>query len=144
MRWCARRFVWLGLCWLLMSCGQQGGIAITDSWAEAGGSGPNAAIYLIIHNDGNTADTLEGVRSTACDSAEIHITNIDSQGVMHMAPLPDNRLPIPAHSETALQVGAMHIMCLNKTSAFAPGATITLTLRFAQAGELTTSVPVRS
>lgn len=136
------RVVWLGLCLLLLSCGQRGGVTVTDSWAEAGG-GPNAAIYMIIRNDGNTADTLQSVASAACGSAEIHITSMDSQGVMRMAPLPGNNLLVPARSETALQVGGLHIMCLNKTDAFVPGATISLTLRFVGAGELITTVPVR-
>jgi len=119
-----------------------GDLAIVDAWARPPAmAGGNAAAYFVVRNDGDTADRLIGVSSTLA-MAEMHKSVMADDGTMTMNPV--DGVDIPAGSSVAFERGGLHIMFMGVAEPPAVGDTISLTLVFQNAGEVTLDVPVRA
>lgn len=119
-----------------------GDLAIVDAWARPPAmAGGNAAAYFVVRNDGDTADRLIGVSSTLA-MAEMHESVMADDGTMTMNPV--DGVDIPAGSSVAFERGGLHIMFMGVAEPPAVGDTISLTLVFQNAGEVTLDVPVRA
>ncbi|MEX0283746.1 MAG: copper chaperone PCu(A)C [Paracoccaceae bacterium] len=119
-----------------------GDIMIHDSYARS--SGPNAkagAAFMTLMNHGDTDDRLIAVRTDAAARAELHTHKENDQGVMQMRHVEDG-FAIPAGGEHALSRGGDHVMLMGLTGPLEQGGTVTLTLVFETAGEMTVEVPV--
>ena len=103
----------------------------------AGGTG---AVYLVLHNHGDTAETFTGAQSPAATAVEIH-TTINDNGVMRMRQLEDG-IENPPGGTVELAPGGMHLMLVNLAAPLVEGESLDLTLHFAGADDLTLSVPV--
>ena len=101
---------------------------------------PVAGGYLTITNTGETDDTLVGVSSAAADRMEIHEMAMEGD-VMQMRELADG-LPIPAGGTVTLAPGGYHVMFMDLAGPLAEGDAVALTLRFAEAGEVSVAMPV--
>jgi periplasmic copper chaperone A len=141
-----RRFlVLLALPLLLAACGGSGAIEASDVWArESPATAQTGAIYLELHNNTRTADALVGIQTPACGRVELHESAMDENGVMRMAPVPGERIELPAGSHAVLAPGGLHIMCLEIADPFVLGETISLTLQFAVHEPLEVAAEVRS
>jgi periplasmic copper chaperone A len=64
-------------------------------------------------------------------------------GVMQMRELA-NGLPIPSGGSVALKPGSYHVMLIGLKKPLAPGETISLTLTFEKAGNISVTVPVQA
>ena len=64
-------------------------------------------------------------------------------GVMRMRPLAGG-LALPAHGEASLQPGGNHLMLIGPTAPIVAGGSVSVTLRFKKAGEVTLTLPVRA
>lgn len=117
-------------------------IEIVDPYARSSGmSAISGAAFMVLRNTGTTDDRLVAVASPVAERVELH-THIESEtGVMRMVEVEEG-FAVPAGSEHALQRGGDHVMFLGINTPFTDGATVPLTLTFAQSGDITVDVPV--
>jgi copper(I)-binding protein len=102
--------------------------------------GPTSAVYFVIVNDGNQADTLTGVTTDVASQASIHETQIKGD-IAQMAPVPS--LVIPAHGRVELKPGGYHMMLEGLKQDLQEGMTIKIALQFKNSGMITLDVPVK-
>jgi copper(I)-binding protein len=103
----------------------------------AGGTG---AVYFMLDNEGSNAVTLIGAETPAAGATEIHTTTNDN-GVMRMRQITDG-VEIAPGEAIELLPGAMHLMLIDLAAPLAVGDTISVTLHFAGADDLSFAVPV--
>lgn len=117
-----------------------GELAIKDPWARSTvGDGAGAA-YLTIDNTGAKPDRLTGASSPVAKTTELH-THVRDGDVMRMRRV--DAIEVPAKATTTLQPGGLHVMFLGLAKPLAAGGSFPLTLRFAEAGEVTVTVNVK-
>ncbi len=110
-------------------------LKIVDPYIPQPSSTDVAAGYLIVRNDGDTADRLLSVSSPLSGEATLHQTAGNS-----MQPLPG--LDVPAHGKGVFARGGNHIMFMNPTQALKKGDIVAVTLTFQRTGPVTVQVPV--
>ena len=108
------------------------------------GGGKVAAAYMTLKNVGDEADRLVKAEGDVAKKIELH-THIkeekDGKVVMKMRPVPF--MQVPAHGQTVLKPGGLHIMLIGVTRDIKPGDVFDLTLVFEKAGKVKVHVPVR-
>ncbi len=101
-------------------------ITIANPWVRS--LPGNAAGYFTLTNDGDKAIVLTGAHSSACGMVMLHKTSKDG-GMASMSDMTDVKL---APRETVkFAPGALHLMCMEPTTAVKPGRTVIVTLEFA-------------
>lgn len=118
-----------------------GDLMLTDPFTRA--TLPNQPVgggYLNIMNMGNTDDTLIAATSKVSALTEIHEMKMEND-VMQMRALADG-LPIPAGETVVLAPGGYHLMFMQLNTPFVEGETVTVTLTFENAGEVTLDLPI--
>jgi copper(I)-binding protein len=148
---------------LLAACGggTPEGITVQDAWVRpAPMEGGNAAAYMVITNGGPGDDALLGASADFAERAEVHETFTtsadesgegmddmedmgDMEGGEMMGMRPVDSIAVPAGGSITLEPGGYHIMLLGVDQVFDEGDTVTLTLTFQNAGEVTVEAPVR-
>lgn len=119
----------------------QNGILIEDGYARsAGAMAQSGAAFMRITNRNETDDVLVAALSPAAERVELH-THVVTDGVARMVKLEDG-IPVPAGETVLLERGGLHVMFLGLTGPFEDGASIDLTLSFANAGDIQVAVPV--
>lgn len=101
----------------------------------------NTAGYLTVMNAG-PADRLVGVTCDCARAVEIHRMSMQG-GVMRMSRAEDG-LAVPAKGMLELKPGGDHLMLLGLKAPLADGADVTMTLKFAKAGSVTTKFHVKA
>ena len=115
-------------------------ITVTAAWARATPPGvATAAAYLTVGNAG-AADRLLSASSPAARQVTLH-ADVEEHGMQHMRQL--ESIEVPAGGSVELAPGRMHLMLVDIGAPLKPDTTITLTLHFEKAGDLTVDVPVR-
>lgn len=94
------------------------------------------AFYLIIRNGTARSDRVERASSPRCAEVEIHRTDTVDD-VSSMAPAGPADLELPAGGELRFEANGLHIMCLGLDEPVVEGDRIPLTVRLAEAGDLT-------
>jgi periplasmic copper chaperone A len=119
----------------------QGDLRIHEPWARATiGVSKTAAAYLTVINQGTQADRLIGVSTPVADSAMLHQSVMDENGVMKMRPL--EAIDVPAGGEVKLEPGGMHVMLMGVHQPLKAGEHVPLTLSFERAGDVAVTVHV--
>lgn len=141
---------------LLSACADKAAstIQVKDAWVRASmmmeaemgemGShmaGLNSAAYMILTNTGDQPARLLRARSDVAESVELHQSQTEG-GVTSMKPV--EAIDIPAHGQTELKPGGLHIMLIGLKRELKVGDTVQLTLEFEKAGELLVSAEVRA
>ncbi|SHG90492.1 copper chaperone PCu(A)C [Marivita hallyeonensis] len=117
-------------------------IKIEDAYARsASPMAKSGAAFLVISNEGGTADRLLGARSEIAARTELHTHLSGDGGVMRMVHVEEG-FELPADGTITMQRGGKHVMLMGLTEPMEHGATVTLTLTFEQAGDLVVEVPV--
>lgn len=117
-------------------------IKVEDAYARASGkSAKSGAAFMMLTNDSDTADRLIAVKSDAAKRAELHTHKENADGLMQMIHVEEG-FAIPAGQTHMLKRGGDHVMLMGLTAPMAHGDTVTVTLIFEQAGEVTIDVPV--
>lgn len=129
-----------GACTATGSAGA-GGITVRRGFAFAPATPSEAAAYFTVTNAGATPDTLLHIDSPLAAEAGLHRTSSDG-GMMHMQPM--GAVVIGAHDSLVLAPGGTHLMLTTLRSMPHAGDTITVTLRFARAGDVVAVLPVRA
>lgn len=91
-----------------------------------------AAARFLIQNTTSVDDELVAVSSPDADAVEIHRSEIDAAGRATMSEV--ESLAVPARSEVTFEPGGLHVMLTGLHRRLRAGETISLTLRFAEAG----------
>lgn len=116
-------------------------IAIEGGWAAVTPNGASVAGgYAVIANASDSADRLLSASSPRAARVEIH-EMVMSGDVMQMRAM--ESVEIPAGGSLTLQPGGAHFMFIDITAPFVEGESVPLTLTFANAGAVETTLPVR-
>jgi copper(I)-binding protein len=99
-----------------------------------------SAAFMTLKNNGDQAHLLIAARSEKINSVELH-THINDDGVMRMRQLTE--IALPAHSETVLQPGGLHIMLIGLKQPLKSGDNVDFTLVFSDNSEKTFTAPVQ-
>ena len=97
--------------------------------------------FMTIRSTGE-ADKLISYSTDACERPELHTHIKDAEGVMRMRQV--EAIEIPAGGEAVLQPGGLHLMCIKLNGPLVEGETVTATLNFEKAGEITFSWPIKA
>jgi copper(I)-binding protein len=116
----------------------QASIQIEHAWARAS-AGKTGGAFLTIVNSGGSDDRLIGAETPVAAKAELHRT-IEENGIMKMRPVAE--LEIKAGGKAELKPGGYHVMLTGLTAPLKEGASFPLTLTFAKAGKIATTVTV--
>ncbi|MCK0141654.1 copper chaperone PCu(A)C [Aliiroseovarius sp. F20344] len=119
-----------------------GDIMINDAYARASGMNAKAgAAFFQIMNHGAEDDRLIAAKSDASKRVELHTHKDMGDGVMKMMEVEEG-FAIAAGGMHALQRGGDHVMFMGLNEPFVDGGTVTVTLVFEKAGEMTVEIPV--
>ena len=117
-------------------------IAVMDPYARSSGMMANSgAAFMMIENRTGTDDRLVGASSDVAEKTELHTHKEDEMGVMRMIHVEEG-FEIPAGGTLMMARGGHHVMFLGLSEPMEQGDTVTLTLEFEEAGEVTVEVPV--
>jgi len=111
------------------------------AWARPAAAGATSALYVTLENRGPVEDRLVGAASPVAGRVEVHRTSVEG-GVMRMRPA--GEVAIPAGGALAFEPGGLHVMLVGLRRELVAGDSLSVTLRFARAGELTVRAVVRS
>lgn len=120
-----------------------GDLVITN--VRAGATVPKAPVaggYMMIKNNGSTADFLVGGQAAFAGEVQIHEMKMQDD-VMKMRELADG-LEIPAGGEVVLKPGGYHVMFMKLTEPLAEGESRKATLTFKNAGSVEVEFSVKS
>ena len=132
----------ISLAVLLSACNlSTGELTVQDAWARPAVIGENAAAYFIVENGTSSNDSLLSVNSDVAAAAELHMSMAHGNDVMSMEM--QKAVEIPARDEVDFKPGGLHVMLVALNQNLNIGDTISLTLRFQKAGEVTVEVPVK-
>ena len=95
-------------------------------------SGSTSAVYFILVNDGDQADTLTGVTTDVASQAEMHETSIKND-IAQMAQVA--QVVVPAHGKVEFSPGGFHVMLGGLKRDLKVGDSIQLTLHFKTSGD---------
>jgi len=126
---------------LLVGCASnEQTLQVKNAWARPAASGENSAVYFVIANTGQ-ADRLLSASGDVAHSVEVHMSQMDSSGMMQM--IEQDAVDIPANSEVEFKMGGLHVMLVELTRDLKNGETITITLHFEKAGPITVDAGVK-
>ncbi len=118
------------------------GIMIKDAYARTSvKGGKSGAAFMQIMNHGTEADRLLSVSSDSAMRTELHAHKETGDGVMQMLEVEDG-IEIPAGGMHALARGGDHVMFMGLTEDMLDGGSVTVTLTFEHAGDMTVEIPV--
>jgi copper(I)-binding protein len=134
----------LAVCLVLAGCSTSGTTAgdgvpelkVTGAYIPQPVTDDMAAGYLVVTNDGDTADRLTNITSDFADDITIHRT--EDQRMKKVA-----SFDIPAHGELDLERGANHIMFTKLTEKLRQGETVPVELHFEKADAIKVDIPVK-
>ena len=115
------------------------GVHINDAYARA--SAMSGAVFFTIENHQTDDDRLIAAASDVAAKVELHTHKSDANGVMQMMAVPEGFV-VPGNGSHALARGGDHVMMMGLKGPLKTGDTISLTLTFEKAGEVTLEVPV--
>jgi copper(I)-binding protein len=110
-------------------------LRVVDPYIPQPASPDVAAGYLIVQNDGGTADRLVALSSPLSGEVMLHRT---TEGSMEHL----DGLDVPAGGRGVLARGGNHIMFTAPRQQLRKGDTVELTLTFERSGSVTVTVPV--
>ncbi|HEX8827006.1 MAG TPA: copper chaperone PCu(A)C [Xanthobacteraceae bacterium] len=118
-------------------------IAVEQPWARATPAGAlTGIVYMTLENKTSTADRLTSVSSNVAAQVQIHEMAV-VDGIMQMRQVAGG-LPIPADGSVILKPGSYHVMLIGLRRPLVAGETFPLTLTFANAGNISITVPVQA
>jgi copper(I)-binding protein len=117
-------------------------IAVTDAWVRATPNGaPTGAAYMTITNKGSAPDRLLGGETPVARTVQIHQMSM-TNGVMRMSEVKGGAAIAPGAS-LRLQPGGWHLMLIGLKAPLRAGSSVPVTLKFAKAGAIRLTLPVR-
>ena len=116
-------------------------LTVTDGWIRALPGKVPAGGYFTLSNDSGRRMALTGASSPACGMLMLHKTDTESG----MASMNDvTAIPIAVGAHISFAPGGYHLMCMDPTTAIAPGNKVPVTLIFLDGTKVTTEFAVRN
>ena len=116
---------------------------VVGAWARpAAAAMPNSAAYALLVNLTDTADTLISATAEVSAAVELHEMTMGEGDVMQMRPI-EGGIPVPAGGAALLKPGGLHVMLIGLNQELEVGATMELTLSFAQSGAIQLTIPIQ-
>ena len=116
-------------------------LEVSDGWIRAMPAGIPSGGYFMLHNRSGKDVALTGASTPACGSLMLHKSEITGgMSSMHQV----DEVDVPAGGSIAFAPGGYHLMCMQATSAIAPGAKVPVTLLFKDGSKLTVPFEVRN
>ena len=131
------------LLWLLVSApAWADALEIRDAWVREGPPGMQMlAGFMTLYNPGSKTHILARVDSPDFQAVEMHETRIDAEGVAHMLPLQQVR--IPAGGTVRFAPGGKHLMLIGPRRPLRAGEKVVLRLHLDNGLCLRVPFPVR-
>lgn len=128
---------------VLVACGSdEPNIEVSDVWGRPSPQmAANAAFYMTIENRGGQDDRLVAAEIAICGTAELHESVVDANNVMSMQHV--DKIDVPAGETVKLEVGGLHVMCLNRQGDLEAGGLIPITLTFEKSGVVEVEAEIR-
>lgn len=134
---------------LLAACGPSkppvtdaaAGVSIRDAWCRPTPNGATTAACYVTATAQGRADRLIGVSTPAAGMAMVHQMAMQD-GVMKMGDGPSS-LTLPDGQAVVLAPGGTHLMLMGLKGPLTAGSTVSLTLDFAEAPDVTVQAQVR-
>ena len=119
-------------------------IVIEDPWSR---STPNVEAgtgiaYMTLSNQGDAPDRLVAAKTAMAAAVELHIDEVDGNGVMHMRMVEGGVIDILPGETVRLEPAGLHVMLIELVEPLTEGTSYALTLKFEEVGEVTLDVPV--
>ena len=112
-----------------------------DAWVRAAPTAQmNTAAFAVLENRTDREVVIVSVASTASRVTEMHEMR-DDNGIMRMRRI--ERLTVPPRGVVTLKPGGLHLMLMGLTAPLQAGATVTLTLTFADGSSMEVAAGVR-
>jgi copper(I)-binding protein len=116
-------------------------ISVENAWARATTpSAKSGAVFLTIVDHG-APDELVSLSTPIAGKAELHQTTMQGN-IMHMGPV--GKLPVTNEGPVTFAPGGYHVMLMELKQPLQQGQSFPLTLNFAHAGAVQTSVIIES
>ncbi|UUU23392.1 copper chaperone PCu(A)C [Streptomyces sp. DSM 40750] len=112
-------------------------LSVKDAYMPQPVTDSMAAGFLVIENDGGTADELTSVTSDIAQDVTVHETTGQSMQKV-------TALKVPADGELVLKSGGNHLMFENLKRKPKEGETVSLRLNFTKSKAITVEMPVKS
>jgi periplasmic copper chaperone A len=117
-----------------------GGVAVQKPWMRLVMKSRPAAGYFTLDNETSAAVALTGASSADCGMLMLHQSK-EVAGVEKM--LPVKSVTVPAHGSVTFAPGGYHLMCMSPGTGMTVGATVPVTLKFADGQTVTAQFPVK-
>lgn len=114
-------------------------IMIMDAYARS--SAKSGAAFFTIMNHADEEDRLIGAASDVAKRVELHTHIEDENGVMRMREI-EGGIVVPAGGTHELMRGGDHVMFMGLNAPLPEGETVSVTLTFEKAGDVTLDIPV--
>jgi len=115
-------------------------IAIEHPWARATpGGATTGAAYMMLTNNGASADRLLGATTPLADKVQFHKETEDN-GVSRMRQV--DTIDLPPGAKIVFRPGDMHVMIVGLKQPLTRGQTFPLILKLEKAGDIDVTVPV--
>jgi periplasmic copper chaperone A len=119
-----------------------GQIHAIQAWARINPiKGRPAAVFFVLHNESQVADTLTAVSTPIARRALVHQSKV-SGGLVKMVGLA--KVPVAAGDMVLFEPGGAHVMLFDLLSVPQPGARFPLTLSFAKGKPQTIEVEAKA
>jgi copper(I)-binding protein len=109
-----------------------------EFWEKSEDEDPAPVKELIVETGKD--DALLSVSTPAAAKAELH-ESMNVGGMMSMKPV--ERIDVPSGQSVQLKPGGYHVMLMDLTAPIDVGATVDLTLTFANGAKVTVKAPIR-
>jgi copper(I)-binding protein len=113
-------------------------LEVTGAWSRPAMAGRVGVAYLTVTDTG-APDQLIGASTPVAARAELHESMVKN-GMASMRPVP--AIPVAPGKPAVLAPGGYHLMLVDLARPLVAGQTFPLTLDFAKAGKVTTTVVV--
>lgn len=123
-----------------VSSAAAGGVNVENAWLRLITKTQPAAGYFTLHNDTDNSVTLIGASSSGCSAIMLHQSK-EVNGVDKMMPV--KSLAIAPHGSVSFSPGSYHLMCMSPTDEMKVGATVPVTLKFADDHTVVAQFPVK-
>ena len=117
-------------------------LVLKDGWFRTLPGNLPAGGYFTLHNGGTAVATLTGAESRACGMLMLHKSESEG-GAMKMVDVAS--VPVPVGADITFAPGGYHLMCMDTKSAMMkPGATVPVTLDFADGSKVKADFAVKN
>lgn len=110
------------------------------AWTRTADSGGTAAVYFVLANSSDVADTLHGVSSDVALTTGMHMS-MQHSGMMQMAPV--RTLPVPADDSVSFRPLGAHVMLGGLRRSLREGDTVRVRLEFVSGRSIEVRADVR-